>query len=220
MINPWAHHRKAKPTHSSKRPTHRLHLFFKRAPNTPDSATGGPAAVVGGHPIWPPLGPIWPTHAPKAAVGGPYAPGGPLGSLGACGGAVDAPRGRRVNFKRRVSRLGVPWVLRGELRIERGGVFVPAGATPQGLVTRVVLCRAPPFSCVPPQLPVLGLPECIGVRAGPCRAAPDEPGVIEHTRSGVSCVRRVSAAPETAPHPPPAVHAGRHRGRVLYSTAM
>ena len=70
------------------------------------------------------------------------------------------------------------------------------------------------------QRSVLGLPGCIGVRAGPCRAAPDEPGIIEHARSGVSCVRRVSAAPETAPHPSPAVHAGRHRGRVLYSTAM
>ena len=46
------------------------------AHTTPDSATGGPAAVVGGHPIWPPLSPIWPTHAPKAAVGGPYAPWG------------------------------------------------------------------------------------------------------------------------------------------------
>ena len=35
-----------------------------------------------------------------------------MGSLGACGGAVGASRGRRVAFKRPVSRLGVPWELR------------------------------------------------------------------------------------------------------------
>ena len=46
-------------------------------------------AVVGGRLIWPPLSPIWPTHAPEVGVRCPYTPQGPRQPTEAAGVALD-----------------------------------------------------------------------------------------------------------------------------------
>ena len=64
-------------------PAHLAPWRAVQAPTTrPIRPLAALAAVVGGHLIRPLLSPIWPTHAPKAAVAGPYAPRGPLQWLG------------------------------------------------------------------------------------------------------------------------------------------
>ena len=57
---------------------------------TPLNAAIAGLAVVGGRLIWPPLSPIWPTHAPEVGVRCPYTPQGPRQPTEAAGVALLA----------------------------------------------------------------------------------------------------------------------------------
>ena len=69
---------------------------------TPLNAAIAGLAVVGGRLIWPPLSPIWPTHAPEVGVRCPYTPQGPRQPTEAAGVALLAAqpglKGKKITW--------------------------------------------------------------------------------------------------------------------------